>query len=258
MAAHAKKKPVEAEDKPEIVHGIKGFDSGLKCRGHQFQIGETYRHEGPVKVCKSGYHAITEHPLAVFGYYAPAGSRFCRVTLSGAMDSDNGVKTAAEILTVGDELGLSKLTQEAVAWVLACAKPESEAATGSHGAASATGSQGAASATGSHGAASATGYQGAASATSSQGAASATGDQGAASAPGYQGAASATGNHGAAMASGCFGQVRGADGNALFAVERKTWNGPIVSVAAGIAGRDGIKADTWYRAQGGQLVEVSQ
>ena len=240
MAAHAKKKPVEAEDKPEIVHGIKGFDSGLKCRGHQFQIGETYRHEGPVKVCKSGYHAITEHPLAVFGYYAPAGSRFCRVTLSGAMDSDNGVKTAAEILTVGDELGLSKLTQEAVAWVLACAKPESEAATGSHGAASATGSQGAASATGSHGAASATGYQGAASAT------------------GYQGAASATGIQGAAMASGCFGQVRGADGNALFAVERKTWNGPIVSVAAGIAGRDGIKADTWYRAQGGQLVEVSQ
>jgi len=348
----AKKKPqpnaaVEAAPAPTVIHAIKGFDANLQCRGFQFAVGETYTHQGRVKACEGGFHAVSGHPLAVFKYYAPAGSRFCRVELSGAVDGDDGEKTAAAILKVGQEIGLSDLVQEAVDWVTARATPEGEAATGNQGAASAsgtrgaatasgyqgaatasgtqgaasasgtqgaatasgeqgaasatgsqgaasatgyqgaasatgtrgaasatgeqgaatasgtqgaasaTGYQGAASATGYQGAASATGYQGAASATGDQGAASATGSQGAASATGYQGAASATGTRGAAMTSGYGGRVSGAIGNALFAVERPTWNGPIVSVACGIVGQGGVKPDTWYRAVGGKLVEAA-
>lgn len=59
------------------------------------------------------------------------------------------------------------------------------------------------------------------------------------------------------MASGYLGQVSGVDGNALFAVERETWDGPIITVACGIVGQDGIKANTFYRCTGGKLVEVS-
>jgi hypothetical protein len=282
---------------------IKGFDASLKCRDFQFALGETYKHEGPVKACKGGFHAITGHPLAVFQYYAPAGSRFCRVELSGATDTDDNEKIASEILTVGEEIGITDLVNDAVKWVLDRAKPEGERATGDRGAASATGDQGAASATGyqgaasatgdrgaasatgtrgaasatgTRGAASATGYHGAASATGYQGAASATGDQGAASATGYQGAASATGTRGAAsatgdrgaasatgtrgaaMTSGHLGQVRGTAGNALFACERETWDGPIISVAAGIVGQDGIEPNRWYRCVGGKLVEAAR
>jgi hypothetical protein len=223
---------------------IKGFDSNLKCRGFQFEIGETYTHDGPIVACRSGFHVITDHPLAVFDYYGPAGSRFCRVEIDGATHSDDQVKTTAAILKVGDELGLHELTAEAVKWVFDRSTPEGETATGESGAASATGYQGAASATGESGAASATGTRGAASATGTRGAASATG---------YQGAASATGESGAALASGLGGKVRGADGNALFAVERETWDGPIISVACGVVGLDGIEANTWYVAKGGKL-----
>ena len=134
------------------IRAIKGFDQNLQCRGFQFKVGETFKHEGAVRACEGGFHAITGHPLAVFDYYAPSGSRFCIVEMSGATHSDDNEKTASEILRVGSEIGLSDLVREAVQWVQDRATPE--------GAASATGDRGAASATGDQGAASATGYEG--------------------------------------------------------------------------------------------------
>jgi hypothetical protein len=56
---------------PVMTAGIKGFDKNLQCRGFQFTIGETFKHDGEVIACRGGFHAITAHPLAVFDYYAP-------------------------------------------------------------------------------------------------------------------------------------------------------------------------------------------
>ncbi len=266
---------------PEII-AYKGFNLDLSCRGHKFEIGKTYEMDGPIKACARGFHAC-EHPLNVFDYYPPAGSRFAEVRLSGEISrKGDDTKVAAARISITAELGIAELVDRAVKWVFARSNPDGEAATGyqgaasatgdrgaasatgyqgaasatgNHGAASATGNQGAASATGYQGAASATGYQGAASATGYQGAASATGNQGAASATGYQGAASATGDQGAAsatgdrgaaMAAGRLGKASGKAGNALFLVSRdKDWN--IVHAWAGIVGRDGIDPDVWYR-----------
>jgi hypothetical protein len=261
-----KPKRTKKADKPVVVHSVKGFDSNLACRGHQFEIGQSYEVSGKIIACQNGFHACTldHHPLEVFGYYPPAGSRYCLVEQSGEIHTDDQVKMASAKITVGVELSLNELIVRAVEWVFARAKKEKilETATGDQGAASATGYQGAASATGYRGAASATGYQGAASATGYQGAASATGYQGAASATGYRGAASATGYQGAAsatgakstaMACGYEGKVSGKAGNALFALERDdNWN--IISTASGIVGKDGIEADTYYRCVGGKLV----
>ncbi len=232
-----------APEAPPTIQAIKGFDKNLQCRGYQFAIGETFKHEGTVKACSGGFHAIVAdaHPLSVFDYYPPAGSRFCRVELAGATDSDDGVKVAGEILKVGQEIGLRDLTLEAVKWVMDRATLEGPVAVKDNGLATASGTQGAATASG------------------TQGAATASGTQGAATASGYQGAATASGTQGAATASGYEGRVMGAEGNALFAVERGPYDGrgyPILSVACGIVGQDGLKADTWYRAAAGKLVEA--
>ena len=131
------------------MRAIKGFDAKFQCRGFQFEVGQTYTHGGDVVACSSGFHAIPDdqHPLAVFSYYPPAGSRFAVVEVGGKTVTTED-KVAAEILSVQTEIGLHDLTMEAVEWVLSRARPEGSSATGTRGAASATGYQGAAIATG--------------------------------------------------------------------------------------------------------------
>jgi hypothetical protein len=262
---------------PETVTSYKGFDANWKCRGFQYAIGETYQHEGKVAACNAGFHAC-EHPLNVFNYYPPAGSRFAIVEQSGDLirHSDD-TKVASRTITIKAEIDLPGLIRAAIEYTFKRAKhvdPDSPAsATGDWGAASATGYQGAASATGDWGAASATGYQGAASATGYQGAASATGDQGAASATGDQGAASATGDWGAASATGdwgaasatgdwgvamsaCNGRAMASETGAIVLVHRNG-DGEIVHIRASKVGENGIKAGVWYSLDaGGQFVEA--
>jgi hypothetical protein len=46
----------------------------------------------------------------------------------------------------------------------------------------------------------------------------------------------------------------GADGNALFLVEREAYTGRILHAWAGVVGRDGIKPLTWYTLRDGKPV----
>jgi hypothetical protein len=206
----ATKKNVKAVDvavvATPVIVAYKGFDANMQCRGYQFAIGQTYKHQGKVKACESGFHAC-EYPLDVFNYYEPASNRFALVEQSGELSRHEGdSKVASSKITIKAEINFAGIVKAAIEYTTSRCKPVDPAspasATGTQGAASATGDQGAASATGDQGAASATGTRGAASATGDQGAASATGDQGAASATGTQGAASATGDQGAASATG--------------------------------------------------------
>ena len=213
----------------EVVTSYERFDQDFECQPSdgervQYAVGGIYEISGEIEVCRRGFHAC-EYPLDVFRYYAPGGSRFAVVEQSGVLARhDEDSKVASSRLTVKAEITLAGIIKAAIEYTFQRAKPVDP--------------ESPASATGVHGAA------------------SATGDQGAASATGVQGAASATGVQGAAMSSGYGGRVHGNDGNAIFLVERNEY-GKIIAVWAGIAGRDGIKPDTWYSLRNGQPVEVS-
>jgi len=140
---------------PDGLAAVKGFGADLSCspadgQRVEYAIGGTYEMDGPIAACERGYHACL-HPLDVFGYYVPAGSRFAAVKMSGAMGfHSDDTKVAAARITVVAEIGIPEIVSRAIKWVSDRAFPE----TGS----SATGTRGAASATGKHSVACALGY----------------------------------------------------------------------------------------------------
>ena len=180
------------------IKAYKAFDKDLSCRGFKYEVGKEYEETGDIKACEKGFHACP-YPLDVFGYYAPAGSRFCEVEQSGKIDDSESDKVCSSKIRIGAELDIRGLVKAAVSFVKErctneCnAEPGKPATAGDSGAATA-GNYGAATA-GNYGAATA-GDSGAATAGNS-GAATA-GDRGAATAGNY-GAATA-GNYGAATA----------------------------------------------------------
>ncbi|MCG0412623.1 hypothetical protein L4530_15845 [Pseudomonas aeruginosa] len=212
----ASKKKAASE---EVVTAYKGFKQDLTCRGYQFEIGGTYKHEGEVEACASGFHSC-EYPLDVFGYYAPGESRFAIVKASGQLSRhDDDSKIASATLVVEAEISMPTMISRAIDWIMARLDSSVEQTvvgdtasnTGDYSAASNTGDQSAASNTGNQSAASNTGYQSAASNTGNrsaasntgyQSAASNTGDYSAASNTGYQSAASNTGDYSAASNTG--------------------------------------------------------
>jgi hypothetical protein len=262
----------------------KAFDKDLSCRGFKYEVGKEYEETGDIKACEKGFHACP-YPLDVFGYYAPAGSRFCEVEQSGKIDDSESDKVCSSKIRIGAELDIRGLVKAAVSFVKErctneCnAEPGKPAMAGDCGAAMA-GYRGAAMAgdcgaamAGDCGAAMAgdcgaamAGYRGAATAGDCGAAmagdcgAAMAGDSGAAMA-GDCGAAMArgkasTGSNGLSVARGKNVQVKGGIGAILVIAEEREDTYDIVDWKAVVVDGEVVKADTWYRLENGELVEV--
>ncbi|HGQ7342138.1 TPA: hypothetical protein ACL1TL_004256 [Pseudomonas aeruginosa] len=274
----ASKKKAASE---EVVTAYKGFKQDLTCRGYQFEIGGTYKHEGEVEACASGFHSC-EYPLDVFGYYAPGESRFAIVKASGQLSRhDDDSKIASATLVVEAEISMPTMISRALDWIMSKVDKsveqtvvgETASNTGYQSAASNTGDYSAASNTGYQSAASNTGYQSAASNTGNRSAASNTGNRSAASNTGYRSAASNTGNRSAASNTGDYsaaevsgkesvaaslgieGRARASAGSAIVLCHRDD-EGRLIHIRASKVGENGVEPDTWYQLNAeGEFVE---
>ena len=330
------------------IKAYKAFDKDLSCRGFKYKVGKEYEETGDIKACEKGFHACP-YPLDVFGYYAPAGSRFCEVEQSGKIDDSESDKVCSSKIRIGAELDIRGLVKAAVSYVKErCtneynAEPGKPAMTGYRGVATAgdrgaatagncgvatAGDRGAATAgyrgvamagncgaatAGDRGAATAgdggaatagdggaatagdggvatAGYRGVATAgyrgvamagdrgaaTAGDGGAATAGDRGAATAGNYgaatagnRGAATAgdggaatargkasTGSNGLSVARGKNVQVKGGIGAILVIADEREDTYDIVDWKAVVVDGEVVKADTWYRLENGELVEV--
>ena len=214
----------------------KAFDKDLSCRGFKYEVGKEYEETGDIKACKKGFHACP-YPLDVFGYYAPARSRFCEVEQSGQIDDSESDKVCSSKIRIGAELDIRGLVKAAVSFVKERCTNECNADSGKPATA---GNRGAATA-GDYGAATA-GNRGAATA----------GDYGAATARGK----ASTGSNGLSVARGNNVRVKGGIGAILVIAEEGEDSYDIVDWKAVVVDGEVVKADTWYRLENGELVEV--
>ena len=218
------------------IKAYKAFDKDLSCRGFKYEVGKEYEETGDIKACEKGFHACP-YPLDVFGYYAPAGARFCEVEQSGKIDDSESDKVCSSKIRIGAELDIRGLVKAAVSYVKERCTNECNADPGKPATA---GDRGAATA----------GDCGAATA----------GDCGAATA-GYYGAATArgkasTGSNGLSVARGNNVRVKGGIGAILVIAEEGEDSYDIVDWKAVVVDGEVVKADTWYRLENGELVEV--
>lgn len=223
----ASKKKAASE---EVVTAYKGFKQDLTCRGYQFEIGGTYKHEGEVEACASGFHSC-EYPLDVFGYYAPGESRFAIVKASGQLSRhDDDSKIASATLVVEAEISMPTMISRAIDWIMSKVDKSVEQ----------------------------TVVGDTASNTGDYSAASNTGDHSAASNTGYQSAAEVSGKESVAASLGIEGRARASAGSAIVLCHRDD-EGRLIHIRASKVGENGVEPDTWYQLNAeGEFVEFDE
>lgn len=223
--AKASTKTKKAAVSSTAITAYKAFDANWQCRGFQFEVGKTYAHDGPVKLCKSGFHAC-EAPLDCLNYYSIIDSKFAEVELGGVSDErENDTKRVGSTVSIKASLNIAGLVKAQVEWCKQNAENKSVAEGDSSKAAS-SGTSSKAASSGNYSAAASSGnYSKAAS----------SGDSSKVSCD----------TNGFACVAGIDGRVKGNAGSALSLGYRDAQDRNRIAVA--YVGEDGIKPDTWYK-----------
>ena len=76
--------------KKNAVTAYKVFDPDWSCKGFKFAVGKTYKHEGKVKICQSGFHACM-FAGDCFSYYSfSPTNKVAEVRIWGETDENDG------------------------------------------------------------------------------------------------------------------------------------------------------------------------
>ena len=220
----------------------KGFDKDLKCRDFQYEIGKEYEEER-TEICDTGFHAC-ENPLDVFGYYAPADSRYCEVELDANDQKSDDSKRVGKKISIKAEIGIAGIIKAGVEYIKDQVNWDDDKKSN----------------TGNRSAATNTGDWSAATNTGDWSAATNTGDQSAATNTGDQSAATVKGKESVAMAIGYNSKAKGSLGCFIVLAEYKELGGEyhIVDVKSAKVDGEKIKPDTFYKLINGEFVEADK
>jgi hypothetical protein len=203
------------------MKAYKGFDADWSCRGFKYELGKEYKHEGPVSLCSSGFHAC-EFPLDILNYYPVCNSKFAEVELDGFSDEkcDSGdTKIVGSLLKIKAELSISDLVHASVEWISSRANAgESSngdrsmaassgdhsmaASSGDHSTAASSGDRSMAASSGDYSMAASSGYYSMAASSGDCSMAASNGDHSMAASSGDHSMAASSGDHSTAASNG--------------------------------------------------------
>jgi hypothetical protein len=208
----------------------KGFDKDLKCRDFQYEIGKKYEEER-AEICDTGFHAC-ENPLDVFGYYAPADSRYCEVELDANDQKSDDSKRVGKKISIKAEIGIAGIVKAGLEYIKDQVNWDDDKKSN-------------------------TGDWSAATNTGNRSAATNTGDQSAATNTGNRSAATVEGKESVAMAIGCNSKAKGSIGCFIVLAEWKEFEDGTYHIADVKSAKvDGvkIKPDTFYKLVNGEFI----
>jgi len=261
------------------IKAFKAFDKNFMCRGFQYEIGKTYKHDGEIHMCRSGFHACAD-PLDVLDYYPLMGSKFAEVVLHGPVARyPSGSTIAAAGICIKAEIELGDYIARCVNWTIAkcrgaknsssghsstaasCGHDSTAASSGDRSTAASSGDSSTAASSGAFSTAASSGNNSKAASSGNNSTAASSGDyskaaisgyRSTAASSGYRSTACATGISSIAMVAGIGGAAKAGKGGA-FALP---WlDGDQVRIAVGVVGEN-VKADVLYRISDGNIVEA--
>ena len=202
----------------------KGFDKDLKCRDFQYEIGKGYEEER-AEICDTGFHAC-ENPLDVFGYYAPADSRYCEVELDANDQKSDDSKRVGKKISIKAEIGIAGIIKAGLEYIKGQVNWDDDKKSN----------------------------------TGDWSAATNTGDYSAATNTGNRSAATVEGKESVAMAIGYNSKAKGSLGCFIVLAECKELGGEyhIVDVKSAKVDGEKIKPDTFYKLINGEFVEADK
>ena len=100
-----------------VIKSYKGFDENMQCRGYQYEVGKDYEIDGDIKCCSRGFHAC-KSPMEVWDHYDMLNSRFAEVEQSGKIDEEEkSTKVCSSHIKIKAELKLSDTINIGVEWL---------------------------------------------------------------------------------------------------------------------------------------------
>ena len=79
------------------IKGYKVFNPDWTCRGMKYEVGQTYKHDGPISICLAGFH-FCRKVSDCFNYYSfDPQNKAAEVEATGLVESDNTKSVTDEI-----------------------------------------------------------------------------------------------------------------------------------------------------------------
>ena len=82
------------------MKGYKVFNPDFTCLGFQYEVGKTYKHDGPIEICRSGFHFCRE-VADCFNYYDfDPKNKVAEIEATGLVESNSDKSVTDEIKIV--------------------------------------------------------------------------------------------------------------------------------------------------------------